>query len=475
MFRKVFSNIFIYTVFPKLHSIAGIFILPIITKHLTPSDFGIYGVIIAATGALEGLKELGFQVVIANSYFKFKNRYKWIWRQIQGFMVYWGFVFFFLASLIVFIIIPKEAESNTKLIIFLTCSPYLFTPSLDIVSIRYFHYKEKPLQITLRSSILGFIGISIQLYTIVFLKLGYLGWFWSQFFVTILNYISYCYPVIIKGKLLPILNFKWYRIKKSLKLSLPLIPHNYSFYILNSSDRLVMQGLNVGINQIGKYNAAGTLSNYFSQFSDALSFAISPTFMKFYAKGDDISKINYRKLLFILQFGMILITFLTSIWLKEIFIILIKNEELQQAYQIGIILIMSFSYRPMYIAINSLLFFAEKTKSFLKISLVGALINIILNLIFIPYFGILAAALTTYLSLLYVGYSGYFLKEYKQQKQLKVYPEFLIVLTLIITIAAYFLGSMDIHVKLLVTAIISLCLGFFLIKNYKKIIQIKKV
>ena len=65
-------------------------------------------------------------------------------------------------------------------------------------------------------------------------------------------------------------------IFKYLKVSLPVVPHQYSVYLLDASDRLVMDQLNTSTEEIGKYNFAYGFGNYFSMFSMAIGLAIGP-------------------------------------------------------------------------------------------------------------------------------------------------------------------------------------------------------
>src|SRR5690606_20085589 len=116
-----------------------------------------------------------------------------------------------------------------------------------------------------------------------------------------------------------------------------------------------------------------------------------------------------RNLIFFLQIGFIAASFLVCLWCKELFQLLIKNDELQQAYGIAIIIIMGYNYRPMYWAVVNRLGFFEKTQHLWKISFVAGMLNLVLNFIFIPLFGYIAAAYTTFVSLLVIGFSGFLL------------------------------------------------------------------
>ncbi len=146
-----------------------------------------------------------------------------------------------------------------------------------------------------------------------------------------------------------------------------MIPHNYSSYLLNSSDRVVMDQFKVSIDQIGQYNIIH-VRNYFESVGEAIGMAVGPFYSKLYTAKTKKALIDERNLTFF-DDKFLLATFLISLWLKEIFILLISNKELQSAYPIGIIIIMSYAYRPMYWSVGIKLKYFENYQSTWKISL----------------------------------------------------------------------------------------------------------
>ena len=134
-------------------------------------------------------------------------------------------------------------------------------------------------------------------------------------------------------------------------------------------------------------------------------------------------------------------------------------------YILAIIIIMSYSYRPMYLGANNRLFYIEKTKVLLKISFVAGLANVLMNLIFIPIYGFEVAAITTYVSLMYMGYSGYYLKVFKDNNNLNYYPLLWLLTTLILTISAIYIVELDLVIKVLVNIILAFVFFVFIKKN----------
>ncbi|WP_268034982.1 lipopolysaccharide biosynthesis protein [Algoriphagus sp. PAP.12] len=468
MFKKLFSHTLIYGLAPQIPKVAQLFILPIITQDLTELDFGVAGIMTAYTSSIAVLAFLGLRVILVNSFYKSPSQYKWAWRQIYGFLTLWNLVYALLLGLLIYWVVPEIAYENRLLIMALNVAPLVLFGPVGNIGTTYYQLKQKPLAIGMRTMIFGVLTVILNLYFISYLKLGYMGWFWSNFIATILSNASYYYPVNFIFGLVPIFNFKWRLIKNSLKVSLPTVPHYYSTYLLNSSDKMVMDMVGVGVDKIGKYNAAYTVGNIFQQLGVAAGFAVAPMMTKKFREGNDKAA---RDLIFGLQFGFLVMTFLMSIWLKELFAFLLRSPGLAEMYSLGVVIVMSYNYRPMYMGSVNKLFFVEKTNIVWKVTFVAGLMNVILNLVFIPSFGFEMAAYTTFVSLMFMGYIGYFIPSIKKVNLVNYHPLKWLFLTLFLTLAAFYLADLPLGLKLIVTGgvlIITLMSGLFFKRKLTK-------
>lgn len=460
MFKKLFSHTVIYGFAPQIPKVAQFFILPIITQDLTEVDFGVAGVLTAYTSSIAVLAFLGLRVILVNTFYKSPSQFKWAWRQIYGFLTLWNILYAVLLALLVYWVVPEVAHENRLLIMFINVAPLVIFGPVGNIGMAFYQLKQKPLQIGLRTAVFGVLTVFLNLFFISYLKLGYMGWFWSTFIASILSNASYYYPMNFVYGIKPIFNFKWRSIKKYLKVSLPTVPHYYSSYLLNSSDKMVMDLIGVGVDKIGKYNAAYTVGNIFQQLGMAAGFAVGPLMTKKFKEGDDKAA---RDLIFGLQFAFFVLTFLVSIWLKELFAFLLRSPGLAEMYTLGIIIVMSYNYRPMYMGSVNKLFFVEKTNIVWKMTFVAGVMNVILNVLFIPSYGFQAAAYTTFISLMFMGYIGYFLPSVNKFNKVNYHPLKWLVLTIALTLAAYLISEVAIELKAIITGIavvVAVGLGF---------------
>ncbi len=456
MLRKLLSHAAIYGLAAQVPRLAGILALPVITPFLTTLDYGVAGIITAYAMALNTIHSLGLSVVMINSYSKHPIRYKWIWRQLHGFLSVWSIVYGFILGIVLWWAIPEVAQINRWELILLSVVPIVLFSVTEFQAMFLFQMSQRPVIVAIRSFIVGIVTVALNIYTIAYLKMGYMGWFYANALPALVSFLLYGYPLYFKEKLWPIFNFKWKRIKQSLKISLPIIPHHFSFFVLDTSDKLVMDILKVPVPRIGKYNIASSFGLYFMAASNAMAQAASPFYMQYYtqqARNNQAAK-QARNMTFFMQALFLVITFLLCLWLKELFILLIKNEELQSAYPLAIIILMGYNYRPMYLGISNMLMYNEYTNVLWKVSTVAGICNIILNLILVPYYGIQAAAFTTFAALMYMGYAGYTLKEYKQVTKVNYYPWVWLAITVLALLFVYVLADIESVIKVGISAVI---------------------
>lgn len=464
MLKKLFSHSLIYGLAPQITKLASIFAMPLITKELTKEDYGISAVINSYTAALGVLSILGLRVILVNSFYKSPNQFKIVWRQIFGFLNLWNIIYALLVALVIVLVIPEEAKENLWTIILLNAAPLILLGKTAIMGNTYYQLNQRPLPIVIRTVIFGFLTIALNYYTIAHLKMGYMGWFWTAGIVGLLSNASYFYPVYYKLKLRPIYNFRIRYLIPRLKISLPLIPHYYSIYLLNTSDKVVMNVLEVTTPDLGKYSAADTLGNLMKQYSEATGSAVGPIITKLY-KDKDFG--GARTLIFVLMICTLTISFLLSLWSKELFAFLIRNDELAQMYYLGIWLIMAQAYRPMYLGFSSKYMYFEKTMSMLKVSFMAGFLNVILNLCLIPFFGFEVGAITTFICYMYMGYIGFSFKGFKALNKLNYYPLLWLMGTILLTLSCIYLVELSFAYKMLISIILFVVLLLVVYKNRK--------
>ena len=191
--------------------------------------------------------------------------------------------------------------------------------------------------------------------------------------------------------------------KYALSFNIPLIPHYLSMAVLNSSDRIMIKYYQ-GESKAGIYSLAYSLALIMTLFNSALLQTVEPwLYKKINAKEEkDISKVAYITLAFIASVNIGLIAIAPEA--VKIF----APPEYAEAIWIIPSVAMSVYFMFAYSLFAAFEFYFEKTHYITLATLVGAVANIILNMIFIPVFGYYAAGYTTLVCYILFAVMHYF-------------------------------------------------------------------
>ena len=464
MLRKIFGHSFLYTIANHLPLIANIVILPIITPFLTKFDYGIYGLTYAYLGGFSAFSLLGIHVLLQNSFFKKKKQYKQLWSKYLGILLIWRVIYSIIILFVFYLIFHNKVGDNIHWFLLLIIIPILFFDLTKTLGTRYCQYEEKHQYVYISSLVASFVAITTSFICIYYLGLGYLGFLIAALFSGFIQFIFYFFLIHIKLKIIPKFNLNIKFLKETLITSLPLIPHSFFGYLLNSSDRLVLDVNNISLDRIGGYNLAYNFSNYFESFNNSMNSVLSPLYFKCFALKDQDKSKEFVNSLTILWFIFLLITsLLLCIWCKEIFSFLYQNPDFDGVYAYVPFILVGMMYRPFYVSCVDKNIFLEKTKNILLISGGGGLINLMLNLVFVPFFGIEAVLYTTFFSYLYMGFSGFYIKSLKRNIDFDHNPIIFIIIILLTLLFGILIRDADLFVKISLTFIIFL----FVILLYK--------
>lgn len=414
MLKRLVYHSALYSLAPQLPKLAGIVVLPLVTPYLDATDYALFGLILTYTGFLSGLRDLGFTLFIVNTFYRSPTRWRLVWRFCHGVMVTWGIPFAAVQAALIWWLIPfRTAEELLIVLTLLSLQSIVLDPVLMLGS-RYYQIAQKPGILTVATVLSGIVSIVVNLVAIREFRMGYLGWMLGMASGYMVTYVLLAYPVYFRLGISPIFTFRPGMIIRIFKLSLPTIPHTYSAFLLNTSDRFVMEKMQVPLNQIGLYNLGYNFGYYFEMVGNAIGMAIGPTHAQMLLKRNAEGNRYVRDLTWLLQALFLFAGIFGALWIREIMPILIRNTDLQGAYPLAAIIILSYTYRPMYWATINYLMVFDHTPKLWRITLAGGLLNVLLNIIFIPWGGVMASALATFASLLYIGFSGFMIREFRE-------------------------------------------------------------
>jgi O-antigen/teichoic acid export membrane protein len=173
------------------------------------------------------------------------------------------------------------------------------------------------------------------------------------------------------------------------------VPGNLSSWVVNSSDRYVI-ALFLGVAYVGYYSPGYTLGNTISMFIAPLSFMLPAVLSKAY------DEVNLENVKTVLSYSMKYFLALAipsvvglSLLSKPLLTILSTPEIAEQGYLITPFLAFGGLLFGLYAIITQILVLEKKTGITGTIWILAAVLNLGLNIIFVPRIGIAGAAATT--------------------------------------------------------------------------------
>ena len=189
----------------------------------------------------------------------------------------------------------------------------------------------------------------------------------------------------------------------ALKFSIPLIPHYLSMAVLSNSDRIMIEKM-IGSDKAGIYSLAYSVAMIMVLFNNSLMQTLSPwIYQKIKEKrAEEIAPVAYSALLIVASANLILIIFAPEI--VKIF----APKEYYEAIWVIPPIAMSLFFTFSYDLFAKFEFYFEKTYFIALGSIMGAVLNILLNVLFIPHLGYISAAYTTLLCYIVFSAAHYF-------------------------------------------------------------------
>ena len=426
--KQLLMNTIIIAVGKLSTQVISFLLLPLYTSKLTPGEYGTYDFLVTLSTFLVPIitllmEESMFRFLIDAEDFKAKKR-------IITATIAYTFVGTVIFSILAGIIMSIIHYEYTWVFILFVISNILIGLSNALArgmgKIKLYSFSN---------FILGASTIVLNILFIVTFKLGVNGLLWSN---TIANTVT---AIIVLMMLhLPQFISRKDLNKKTLtemvRYSAPLVPNNLSWIVITLSDRLMLTWM-AGSDANGIYSIANKFPNIVYTCYGFFSTAWKESAAKILKEDNKVQYYNsiYKDVKFFLKaiiLGLIAI-------MPFAFQILV-DPSYNDAYIYIPILTISIYYTNMSNFYGGIFTAYKDTKIMGSTTFAAAIINILINLLFINKFGIYAATFSTLISNVIV----YAYRRYKLKKYIKLKEKFNYVfwILLAITLVSYYFNNM---------------------------------
>jgi len=374
-----------------LIGLSGLILIPILTKTLPIEEYGTYVQITVTINLIPGMVMLGLPYTMVRFLAAVKSReeIREGYYSIMGITIVTAGVtsiaLFILAEPIATTLFDNQVAATQILaaIVFLEC--------MNGLQFNYF----RTFQQIKRYSGLTFFKTCLQLVLVGALVLagyGILGATVGLFVTDLVLFLIMGILIISEiGVVIP----RFRNLREYLSFGLPTVPGNLSSWVVNSSDRYVI-ALFLGTAYVGYYSPGYTLGNVVSMFIAPLSFMLPAVLSKYYDDDNlsDVKTVLSYSMKYFLALAIPSVVGL-SLLSKPLLTILSTPEIADQGYLITPFLALGGLLFGLYAIITQILVLEKKTGITGTIWIVAAVLNLGLNIIFVPRIGILGAAATT--------------------------------------------------------------------------------
>lgn len=408
MLKKLSSNVIIYGGTNGIKSLVPFLMLPILTIHLSVEDFGILSLVEVCILFLVPLVSLNIASSINVEYFKLEK--KELSKYITNVFLL-SFISFIFISFLFFIFsnqIANILKTNNILILWLPFFALLRVSTQVILGI--FQVSGEPKKFALFSIFQTILDFGLSYLFVVFYTYGYIGRLEGIYIASFIFSLIAIY-ILYKRELFS--RFTFFYTKDILSFGVPLIPHAIGGTIMAMSDRFFISYLYEN-EYVGYYTASYQVSALMLLIGMSVNQAWVPLFFKMLK--DNIETTKIIKLIFIISL-FFLFSMLFIMLLRDFIFNVLVDEKFFIAKEYFYWLLIGFFFQSLYFLATNFLFYFKKTKLLASITFFGSIINIILNYIFIKYFGVVgvayATAVTWFIFLSYVSIQS--VKVYKNE------------------------------------------------------------
>ena len=422
---KVVKSSIWYTIANVSIRAVAIITTPIYTGMLTTADYGRANTFNSWIDVFNVFACLCVVYSIGRAKLDFPDRFDEYMSSLQGLSSSFGFILLVLAFIF------RESLSgwiHYEVPLAVGLFAYLcVAPSVEYMmqKCRYeYRYKENILISVI--TCVGQVALSILL-MLLFNDRRYIGKILGVMLPTAIMGIVFYIRFIVKGKVFYNREYWTY----ALKIGLPMIPHALALILLAQMDRIMIKGI-CGDGDAGLYIFGYSFATLLMIFTNAIGQAYLPWFNEtlFDGERDRIRQIQKKLVLLgcFLSFGFIAVS------PEALMILSISNNSYWIAKYVVPPIVLGTLAQYFYTNYVNVEIFCKKTSIIAMGSCLAALINYILNYAFIPRFGYIAAAYTTFASYIVLMLMHYIMVRFLLKEQ--VYDDLymfaaMIVMTLI--------------------------------------------
>lgn len=383
---KLFGNAAIYLGANILNAGIPFLLLPILTRVLTPADYGtvaMFGVVLSVLGAFTGLSVHG---AVGVRYFQMERKElaEYVGACV-GILVISTSVLFLLVAVFGSWLAGVSGVPSDWLLVAVVLSGFQFLGNirLSLWLVSGEAKKYGAFQITQ-----SLLNAAVSLVLILMVGMAWEGRVLGQSLAVILFGIIALWW-LLRDSLLRFSGGWRAHSRDALKFGVPLIPHVIGGLLIVAADRFVIVRL-LDVAQAGIYMVALQVGQALGLVTESFNKAYAPWFMKNLSKPTEALRITIVRGTY-LYFVLVLAAATAFGLLTPLFLGFLVGESFRAAGELVIYITLGFAFGGCYYMVTNYVFFESKTTVLALVTFVSGLVNIPLMFILVGHNGIAGA------------------------------------------------------------------------------------
>ena len=384
---SVIKNSSIYLVSNVARQSIPFLLLPIMTRILTPEEFGlvtIFMVLVNLSGVFIGLSGHG---AVGRAYYDLDR---------DELASYTGTAFFILAitfvaaMILMFFFHPALTQFSNLPANWLFWIPLIGLANyITLTNLVLWQVEEQPVPYGCYQFLQTLCNVLLSILLVVWLDLRWQGRLWGIVCTTIV--FALVSQWILQYR--KYLSWKWNsaHARSILRFGVPLLPHQLSSWVITSLDRMIIVSI-LGLGTAGVYAVAATCAQAIALLAESFGKAWSPFVFK--QLTHDNSNQNRRNLVAKSYLYIIILSCigLCYLFIAPILMPLVAGKNFEHAIQFLPVLIVAEVIAGWYRVFAVYIFYEQKTELLSLISFLSGIIHIFLLWFFLKHLGVMGVA-----------------------------------------------------------------------------------
>ncbi len=404
-FKKLFKQTFVYGLATVLPRMLSFLLVRLYTDVMPPELYGQVSVIFAWFAIFNVFLAYGMETAFFRFYNKSENKQNVVSTSLISILATTA-LFFILARLC-----QDQLASFTEIKTdYLNYAIYILAlDALVIIPFSWLRATENPISYAVIKIANVCTNVSLNIFFLLLLpKLiaaypnSILASIYKEnyqvSYIFISNLIASAFTLILMMKLYFKISYSFDGLlwKKMMKYALPILIAGIAFTINEVFDKILLERLlpsTIAKAEVGKYSACYKLSLFMTLFATAFRLGIEPFFFSHaQSKHPQQAYAQITNYFVILGSVILLSVIVFADFLK---LLLVKNSEYWEAMKVVPILILASFFLGIYHNLSVWYKITDKTRYGAFISIIGAFITILINVLLIPVMSYMASAIAT--------------------------------------------------------------------------------